>query len=421
MEIYHHNCNRTQITVANGELDEYVAANDGGYGFRGIWEGKVGYASTNALGTTYADDLLDSAKISADINNHNEITGFFCGSESYPSADFLCDDLHRVEHDWIISFLKEIEQYCFGFSRKVIQVRSSLEIRHDTRSITNTHGLSLTESYDGAVLGLSVTVKDKQDLKAAGSIFRTRSLYDLNITQFSQDIIREALSNLGARDADPGTYPCILLSKASSKLFRGFIMEFCADSSRIFNNKNGEKVASKVVTIVDDPLLANGGYSRTFDGEGVASKRIEVIKNGQLTTLLYNLKSAREHGVKPTGHGFRPSLQSPITTSPTNLYVIPGNNSVDKISKNLEKGLVISDLWGFQSGINYENGDFSLICSGYVVKNGIMEHAFNQGVLNGNFFTLLHDTVEISNDLHMDFRYGYYIPSILVNSLSVSV
>ena len=79
-------------------------------------------------------------------------------------------------------------------------------------------------------------------------------------------------------------------------LMSAFIGIFDSDNAQkgfsLLKGKEGEKVASDIVTIVDNPLLEDGMASTPFDDEGVATYKKDIIKNGELVTLLYNLKTA---------------------------------------------------------------------------------------------------------------------------------
>ena len=49
--------------------------------------------------------------------------------------------------------------------------------------------------------------------------------------------------------------------------------------------KEGEVVASPLVTIVDDPLIPRGLGSRPFDGEGIAAAKLPLIESGVFQNL----------------------------------------------------------------------------------------------------------------------------------------
>ena len=77
------------------------------------------------------------------------------------------------------------------------------------------------------------------------------------------------------------------------------------------------------VTVVDDPLRPGGPASRPFDGEGVASRRRTVVRDGVLESYLLDSYSARRLGLRPTGHASRAVGDAP-GVAPTNFLLLAG-------------------------------------------------------------------------------------------------
>lgn len=177
-------------------------------------------------------------------------------------------------------------------------------------------------------------------------------------------------------------------------------------------------IAAPCVTLMDDPHMKGGAASRPFDGEGVATRVKQVIEGGRLTTLLHNLKTAKKAGVQTTGNAAR-GLKSSITVAPSNFYIKPGEKSLSGLEAEMENGLVVTKLEGLHSGANEISGDFSLLCTGHLVRDGKRVQAVEQVTVAGNFFALLKDIVAVGSDL----RFGMGSvgsPSVRVSSLSIA-
>lgn len=67
MEIYYVNGRSTSVKVLKGEIDQYTIVENGGLSFRGVINGKMGYASTEKLEPDVIDFLLEEARSNADI------------------------------------------------------------------------------------------------------------------------------------------------------------------------------------------------------------------------------------------------------------------------------------------------------------------------------------------------------------------
>jgi predicted Zn-dependent protease len=88
---------------------------------------------------------------------------------------------------------------------------------------------------------------------------------------------------------------------------------FCADALPLWV-KRGE-IASRRVTIADD-----ASADAPCDGEGTATRRVVLIKDGALVSRLHDLRSAARAGGFSTGHGVRPSYRNPPRPGPRRLF-----------------------------------------------------------------------------------------------------
>ena len=111
-----------------------------------------------------------------------------------------------------------------------------------------------------------------------------------------------------------------------------FSAEAAQKGLSLLKGREGEKIAAECVTLVDDPLMEGGLASRPFDGEGVATRRKEVIANGMLTTLLHNLQD-REKGGLPVDRQRRARrLYVPgVGVAPMNFHFKPGEDDLDAL------------------------------------------------------------------------------------------
>lgn len=90
-------------------------------------------------------------------------------------------------------------------------------------------------------------------------------------------------------------------------------------------DKVGLKVTSPNLTIVDDPTAREGGGKALIGGykiddEGVASQKVEVIKDGTLKTLLLS-RTPSQKGQVSNGHARRTADGGAFHGSATNLFV----------------------------------------------------------------------------------------------------
>lgn len=129
-----------------------------------------------------------------------------------------------------------------------------------------------------------------------------------------------------------------------------------------FAKRLGKKVASDEVTLADDPVMASTS-SRTFDHEGVPTKRTVMIKEGVLKTYLHDTSTAKRFKARTTGNagpnipmGFDP----PAVPLPIHPVVETGDWTVEEMIADTKRGLYLNNTW-YTRYQSYSMGDFSTI------------------------------------------------------------
>jgi PmbA protein len=148
--------------------------------------------------------------------------------------------------------------------------------------------------------------------------------------------------------------------------------------------KLGQKVASELLTLVDDPFLPRGQGSRLFDGEGITARRMPVIEKGILKTYYIDNYYGRKLGMEPT------------TGDNSNLVFEYGLKSMDEILRGVSRGIFVTGFIGGNS--NGTTGDFSFGISGMLIENGAMVKPVYEMNISGNMQSLWENLVEIGND-----------------------
>jgi PmbA protein len=232
------------------------------------------------------------------------------------------------------------------------------------------------------------------------------------------------LSQLGSKNIVSKDYPVLIRNDAAAQLLATFSSNFSAENTQagisFLKDKLGMQLTSEKISIVDDPMLEDGLASRTFDSEGVATKKLTLVDSGVLKSLLHNQKTAKKDQTVTTGHAYKESYKSAIKVGPTNLYITPSQKSFKDLLTSMEEGIFITSLSGLHSGANQVSGDFSLAANGFYVKDGKIQYPVNLMTIAGNFYQLLLNVEEIGSDLMFPLS-PIGSPSILIQSLSVTV
>lgn len=187
-----------------------------------------------------------------------------------------------------------------------------------------------------------------------------------------------------------------------------------ARKSSFLQEKLGTRIFLDDITIIDDPLRLRGLRSRPFDGEGVRVERMEIVSDGVLQTWMADSSSARQLGIKPTGHAARGVGGSP-SVSPSNLYMEAGARSRDELLAAFPEALLLTELIGH--GVNAVTGDYSRGAAGFLVSGGEIGPAVQEITIASNLVEMF-ATLEPASDL--EYRRGIDAPTILVPEMTVA-
>ena len=428
MEIYFSQSRNFSTRIFQKEVDDYRVSVEQGVGFRARFAGKVGYAYAETLDEESVELLILGAKSNAQIIDSDEDIVFFAGSPEYPKVVAYDPEIEAVSAEEKIGFAKALEVEAFATDERVAMVNWAMAGYDDTEVyMANTEGLEQSFRRNGAYGFVSAVVREGEQAKTGSRMVFGNDWAEFDAKKLARDAVEEATSLLGATSIPSGDYRVLLRYDVARDLLATFASVFSAEAVQkglsLLAGKLEHQIASTLVTLVDDPLLKNGGASAPFDGEGVATRTKNVIGQGKLITFLHNLKTATKDGVESTANASRASFKSPIGISPTNFFIQPGTPDYESLIEALGNGIIIIDVQGLHSGANPVSGDFSLGAYGYLVENGTIVRPLEQITVAGNFFNVLEEVEEIGSDLEFgspSSRGHVGSPSLLIRHLSIA-
>jgi PmbA protein len=227
-----------------------------------------------------------------------------------------------------------------------------------------------------------------------------------------------AAARLGARKIASTTAPVIFENRLAASLLGPLIGAISGPSiargTSFLKDKLGQPVFAKGVQVTDDPHRLRGLGSSPFDDEGVRNGPASLIDDGVLTTWLLNSSSARQLGLKTTGHASR-GLAGPPGVGPSNLTLQPGARNRAELMADAKAGLVITSMFG--PSLNGNTGDWSVGCSGFWFEDGEMAYPVSEITVAGNLIDIYARLVPGSD---LEIRGASNAPSILVDALAVA-
>lgn len=423
-EIYFSNKESLSISIYKEEVEKYNLNKSFGVSFRAKIDGKMGYSYTEIIDEDAIKMLVENAKASALSIENDDPQFIYEGDKEYSKVEIYYKELENIDAKKLIDLAIDMEKECKKYSDKVVNFAgcgiSYVNVKY---GLMNSKGLELTDKSNLLTAYVVPIIKiDNQKYDGFG-YGKAKSVDELNPEKIAKQAIDEAMEKVGARSIKSNKYKTVIKNEAMVSLLQSFWSVFDADSAQkgisLLKDKEGEIIASDKITIIDNPLMKDGLASVGFDDEGVATFEKEVVENGKLKTLLYNLKTANKAGIKSTGNGFKSSYASPVSVGPTNFYLKNGEKDFKELLKEVKNGVIISEFSGLHAGANSITGDFSLAAKGFMIEDGKQTFPIEQITVSGNFFKLLKDVEEVCSDIKFPMS-SFGSPSVLISELSIA-
>src|SRR6202030_2178368 len=115
--------------------------------------------------------------------------------------------------------------------------------------------------------------------------------------------------------------------------------------------------------------------------EGTPTTARALIEDGVLTTWLLDSRSARQLGLRSTGHAARGTGGRP-SPSPSNLYLAAGTLTPAELMADIKLGVYVTELIGM--GVNGITGDYSRGAAGFMIRDGAIAEPVAEITIAGN-------------------------------------
>lgn len=209
-----------------------------------------------------------------------------------------------------------------------------------------------------------------------------------------------ALRRLGARRAPTCEVP-VLFDDVTAPGLIGQLAS-CASGYSIYREASfltgrlGERIASDLVTIIDDGRLPGRLGSKPFDGEGQPTRRNVLVQDGHLETWLLDHYSARKLDMTSTGSASRGTGSAPHVGT-TNLWLEPREGTLEELIAEIDRGLLVTELIGM--GFNPTTGDYSRGAAGLWIEKGEIVHPVEEITIAGNLAEMLQQIDRVGSEL----------------------
>jgi PmbA protein len=277
--------------------------------------------------------------------------------------------------------------------------------------------------YAGSYASLTVTpiAEDEGGKKRRGFHYSAkRWLGELDAPEeVGREAARRTLRKLGAKKV-PTCEAAVVFDPDAARSILGMTAG-CLTGGAIWRKssylvgREGTRIASDLVTIVDDPLIARAPGSRPFDGEGLPARRNVVVEQGILKTYLCDSYSGRKLGRASTGSAARGGGGG-VGPSTSNFLLLPTSTPAREIVRTTARGLYVTEMMGF--GFNAVTGDFSRGASGFWIEDGELVHPVSEVTISLNVDQLWQRIDAVGDDL--DQRTSTASPTLRVSAMTIA-
>lgn len=400
-----------QTTAISSEAKKIERINSGidvGAGIRVISGENTSYAYTNDLSMESLRNLADTVAQAAKGNKSVTLDL----TKLVPKLELKVSRFpDQVEIDDKVSLVQKAEKTAWNIDERIKQVSIGYGDVVQKVTVANSEGdLAEDERVRTRFMVNGVAAADgviQTGFDAIGA-FSGFEFYDENSPEdVAENAVNRAITMLEAAPAPAGKMPVVMAGEAGGTMVHeacghGLEADLVQKGLSVYANKVGQKVASNLVTVVDDGTIPQKYGSFRFDDEAVPSSKSVLIENGILKDYMYDRLTAGKEKRKPTGNGRRESYQHKPIPRMTNTYIAPGESEPQKIIKDTKKGLLVKKMGGGQ--VNTANGDFVFdVAEGYLIENGEVTKAVRGATLTGNGPQSLQDVDMVGND------FGYAI------------
>jgi len=414
-----------EVSVRKGEVELIKEAVSHGMSVRVIRDSRVATSATTDFGSEALERFLARTVEMATIAEQDSLAvppdpGELATTRR-PELDLFDPRSDRIDADRAIRIAMSAEKAAFRADKRISNSEGASFSRSSGHGVLATTGGFVGHNagtYQSLVV--QAIADDEQGKKRNGSYWTgSRFFAELEpAADVGREAARRAVAQLGARKMPTGVYP-VVFDREVARTIVGLLAS-CVLGDAVYRDRSylhkrvGTKIASELVTIVDDPLISRGPGSRAFDGEGRAVKRNVVVDRGVLKTFLLDTYSARKLGLSPTGSAAGGGGIPHSSTS--NLLLKKGKGKPASLLHGIDRGLYVCKMMGF--GFDPVTGNFSRGAEGFLIERGEISVPIGEITISRNLDELLKGIDKVAADLEL--RTATASPSFRVDEMTIA-
>jgi len=408
-EVFAEDRSSQSAVLDDGRVEELASGRERGAGVRVIRGETTGYAHTADLSEA---GLLRAAETAAAVAHGGGegrtvpsdprlgARGGSVAGERSPATMSKADTLE---------LLRRADEAARSSGGAVSQVQAGYGGSLRRVLVANSEGVLATDDQVRTRFSVScVAVGDaglQTGFETAARTIGTELFDDISVEDLARAAATRAIAKLSARPAPSGEVPLVLAGGSGGILFHeacghGLEADHILKAASVYAGRIGQRVASPLVTLVDDGTVGSEWGTFAVDDEGRPAQRNVLIEDGVLTDYLWDYLRARKEGRVPSGNGRRQSYQHLPMVRMTNTFLLPGEDDPDAIVADTPRGVYVAKLGGGQ--VNTTTGDFVFgTTEAYLIEDGRITEPLRDANLIGNGPEILTRIDAVATDFAM--------------------
>lgn len=403
-EIFVEDRYNTNIKMVGGYIENSISGRDYGVGIR-VFDGlNSAYGYTNDSSEENLIKVAKEVALAARSKKDNFVLNMM--KSIVPNKHYIKTLPNTVDKKKKVELLKKGYESAKTYDPLISQVTTNYFDEEQNVLIANTEGLIVEDKRVRTRFTVqSIASRDgemQEGFYGPGASMGFEFFDNIDVREIGKEASRIAKTMILADYSPSGVMPVVIHNEFGGVLFHeacGHSLEgtFVAKGNSVFSGKLGERIASPLVTAIDDGSIPNGWGSSNVDDEGTPTQRNILIENGILKSYLVDKLNGKRMGMKSTGSGRRQSYKYPPTSRMNNTFIANGNSTFEEIIANTEKGLFARKLGG--GSVNPATGDFNFaVMEGYLIENGKITKPVRGATLIGTGAKVLENIDMVGNN-----------------------
>jgi PmbA protein len=361
--------------------------------------------------TSFIQDIIDNAKIVEEDPFRTLPDAKYYSGRGTNDLE-LCDPQFReLTPEQRHTMAKTVEDACLSAGGdKVISVEAGEYDETYEEYIITSNGFEGSVKNTEFWTGAEMTIQDEGDRRPNGYYWvGCRYKNDLpDLQEVGKQAAQRTLGLMGGKKIATETIPIIIENRGAGNVLGGLFSPLSGGSIQqkrsFLADKKEQAIASKLLTIQDDPFILRGMGSRLYDSDGFPARKRDIIKEGVVNEFLIDWYYSRKLGWEPTSGSF------------SNIIIPPGTRSVDEIIHDLGRCILVTGFIGGNS--NSTTGDFSMGIIGKLYDKGEFVQNVSEMNMADNHLKFWNKLVEVAND---PWIYGQArFPSLVIDDVVIS-